>query len=68
MKCLTNLMSGSKGRVTVPKRMNFQKSSEGGGVISNPKINIAEFGPLNMTFLHENDTKGSFQGMFFSII
>ena len=47
--------------------MNFRKSSEGGeGVISNPKIYIAKIGSLNRTFQHENDTKGSFRGMFFN--
>ena len=40
--------SASKGRVTVPKRMNFRWSSKGeGGGIFNPKIYIANFGPLN---------------------
>ena len=31
-------------------QMNFRKSSEGGGGIFNPKIYIAEFGPLNRAF------------------
>ena len=39
-----------KGRVTFPNRINFRKSSGRGGVISNPKIYIAQFGPLNMAF------------------
>ena len=32
------------------KRMNFRKSSKRGGVISNPKIYIADFGLLNGAF------------------
>ena len=37
-----------KGRLPLPKRMNFRKSSKrGGGVIFNPKIYIAKFGPLS---------------------
>ena len=39
-----------KGRVRVPKQMNFWKGSKGGGgegVIFNPKIYNADFGPLN---------------------
>ena len=37
----------SEGRVRVPKWMNFRKTSKGGGeVIFNPKIYIADFGPL----------------------
>ena len=36
----------------LPKRMNFQKTSKGagGGVILNPKIYVADFGPLNRAF------------------
>ena len=30
-----------------PKQMNFRKNSKGGGIISNPKIFIADFVPLN---------------------
>ena len=37
---------GAKGRVALPDWMNFRKSSRGGGVIFNPKIYIADFGPL----------------------
>ena len=41
----------AKGRMEIPKRMFFRKSSKrGGGVISNPKIYIADFGPLNRAF------------------
>ena len=36
----------SKGRVALPNRMNFRKSSKGGGHIFNPKIYIPDFGPL----------------------
>ena len=40
-----------KGRITLPKRMNFWKSSKrGGAVISNPKIYVADFGHLNRAF------------------
>ena len=38
---------GCKGRVRLTDLMNFRKSSERGGVIFNPKIYIAKFGPLN---------------------
>ena len=40
----------SKGRVRLTDPMNFRKSSERGGVIFNPKIYIAKFGPLNRAF------------------
>ena len=42
-----------KGRVRVPKRINFWKSSKGGGggVIFNPKIYVADVGPLYRAFL-----------------
>ena len=36
-----------KGCLPPPKRMNFRKSSKGEGVIFNPKIYVAKFGPLN---------------------
>ena len=40
-----------KGRVTVPKQINFRKSSKGGmGVNFNPKIYVGDFGPLNRAF------------------
>ena len=39
-----------KGRMAPPKRMNFRKSSKGWGLISNPKIYIAKFGPFNRAF------------------
>ena len=44
----------SRGRMAPPKRMNFRKSSKGGGdgVISNPKIYIADFGPLVFPRIH----------------
>ena len=55
-------LASLKGRVSPPKRMNFRKSSRGeGGVIFNPKIYIAKFGPLNRAFFqNENGIKGSF--------
>ena len=41
------------GRVTLPKQINFWKSSErGGGVISNPKIYIADFCHYKRFFGH----------------
>ena len=48
-----------KGRMGLPKRINFWKSSkEGGGVIFNPKIYNADFGPLhralNRAYLETN--------------
>ena len=45
-----NANSLNKGRMASPKRMNFRKSSRGGGVIFNPKNYIADFGPLNRAF------------------
>ena len=36
---------GAKGRVALPNRFNFRKSSKGGvGVIFNPKIYVVDFG------------------------
>ena len=32
--------------MAVPNRMNFRKNFKGGVVIFNPKIYIADFGPL----------------------
>ena len=43
----TNDADDDMGRVSVPKRMNFWKISKGGVVIFNPKIYIADLGPLN---------------------
>ena len=43
--------NSSKGCPAPLKRLNFRKNSEGGGgVIFNPKIYIAKFGPLNRAF------------------
>ena len=42
-----------KGSLPPPKRVNFRNSSKGvgvGGVISNSKVYIAQFGPLNRAF------------------
>ena len=40
-----------QGRAALTKWMNFRKSSKGGrGVIFNPKIKVADFGPLNRFF------------------
>ena len=59
-------MMRSLGTDGVTKTDEFSEKfqREGGGIIFNPKIYIADFGPLNRAFQHENDTKGSFQGMF----
>ena len=58
--------SGRSGTGCPTKTDEFsEKFQRGGGVISNPKIYIADFGPLNRAFL-ENDTKRSFQDMFFN--
>ena len=45
-----------KGRMAVPNRMNFQKSSKGVWVIFNPKIYLAYFGPLNRVFTEKIKT------------
>ena len=48
----------SKGRLPLPKRMNFQKSSKGGGgVIFNPKIYVADFCHYRRCFGHEFQKK-----------
>ena len=39
-----------KGLVRVPQPMNFPKNSKGGGGIFNPKIYIADFGPVYRAF------------------
>ena len=42
--------------MTLPKRINFRKSSKGGrGIFFNPKIYLTEFGPFNRAFEHEID-------------
>ena len=46
---INNLSLDHKGRTAPPKRMNFRKNSKG-GIISNPNIYIADFGPLNRAF------------------
>ena len=55
-----------KGSPARPKRMNFRKSSKGGGVISNPKIYIADFGPLNRAFSAWKWYKRVFLGYVFN--
>ena len=52
-----------------PNRMNFRKSSKGGGVIFNPKIYVVDFGNfkqaiLNMKLIRKSNF--SVQGMFFN--
>ena len=37
--------------MAAPNRMNFQKSSKGGGIIFNPKIYAADFGNFKQGFL-----------------
>ena len=55
-----------KGRAASPKRMNFWKSSKrGGGVISNPKIYVADFGHLNRAFWAWNWYKRVISGYVF---
>ena len=39
-----------KGRIRLPKRMIFWKTSKGGGVIFNPKKDVADLGPLYRYF------------------
>ena len=47
-------LANGKGRITPPNRMNFQKSSkEGGGVIFNPKIYVADVGFLSMKLIQK---------------
>ena len=47
------MTNDDKGRILLPKRMNFWKSAKGGGggVIFNPKIYIAYFGNFKQGFL-----------------
>ena len=40
----------SQGRVTIPKRINFWKTSKGGGGYLSIQNYVADFGPLNMIF------------------
>ena len=62
-KIVLELNSGSrletgKGRwSTIPKRINFRKSSEGGGGISNPKNFIADFCHYRRYLGHEFQKK-----------
>ena len=55
--------------MAAPNRMNFQKNSEGGGVIFNQKIYVADFGNFKQGFLSMKLTQKSnfrVQGMFFN--
>ena len=45
MQVMTFYHYSPLGRVAPPKGMNF-RGKGGGGVIFDPKINIADFGPL----------------------
>ena len=54
-----------KGRMASPKRMNFRKSSRG-GVISNPKTYVADFGPLDRAFSAWKGYKRVFSGYVFN--
>ena len=54
-KCGEWVRDGSNYQI----RWIFEKVPKGGGVIFNPKIYIAKFGPLKGLFQHENDIKGS---------
>ena len=52
----------------MPNRMNFRKSSKGGGVVFNPKNDVADFGNFKQGFLiMKLIQKSNFrvQGMFF---
>ena len=50
--------SHTKGRLPLPKQMNFRKSSKGGvGVIFNPKIYVADFCHYRRYFGHEFQKK-----------
>ena len=61
---LLHVVVRDKGRVRLTDLMNFRKSSERGGVIFNPKIYIAKFGPLNRAFSAWKWYKKVFWGMF----
>ena len=48
---LHHFVFSRKGQVTIPKRMNFRKSTKGeGGVIFNPTFYVAVFGLKNRAF------------------
>ena len=49
-----------KGRLA--KRMNFRRTSNGGGSFLIPKFVLQILGALNRAFEHEIDTKEQFQG------
>ena len=46
-----NLVLEELGKPRTSKTDEFSEKSEGGGVIFNPKIYIAKFGPLNRAIL-----------------
>ena len=55
---LLSIAVSNKGRIPLPKRMNFRKSSKGGGgVIFNPKIYVADFCHYRRNFGHEFQKK-----------
>ena len=61
------MLNVNKGRVALPNRMNFWKSSKGGEVIFNLKIYVADFGNFKQGLLSMKlIQKSSFrvQGMF----
>ena len=66
------LFLGKEGRMALPNRMNFRKSSKGGGgVIFNSKICVAVFGNFEQAFLSMKlIQKSSFrvQGIFSTIV
>ena len=65
------MIETAMGRVTLPNRMIFRKTSKGEGVIFNPKIYIADFGNIKQGFLSMKLIQTSnfrAQGMFFSLI
>ena len=62
------MIETAMGRVTLPNRMIFRKTSKGEGVIFNPKIYNADFGNFKQGFLSMKlIQKSNFraQGMFF---
>ena len=47
---LRHLLKANKGQTVLQNGLIFGKVPKGGGVIFNPKIYIAKFGPLNRAF------------------
>ena len=61
------MIETAMGRVTLPNRMIFRKTSKGEGVIFNPKIYIADFGNFKQGFSIMNLSQNSnFKVCFFN--